>query len=412
MAHRVVITAVGVVSPIGADLETFSQNLLGGWSGVRLLDHIFGDDIDSVEPRYGAPAVDFPIALDAGPQLHRSVLFGDRAIRQIVDSAGDLPWNETSLCCGVGIGQQLPELIELTAAAERWRLDLIERLAQPASLTVLNRLSSDFGTNWLRQRYELAPNPKTFAGACAAATQACIQAFEDIALGADMAIAGAHDSLLSTLGLYVMHGLGTLATSHGNKLATVRPFDTNREGILIGEGACYFLFEEREHALRRCAPILAEMKGCGSSLDGYHVTSPDPSGDAAVRMIRDALTMANLEPEAVDYVNAHGTGTLANDQVEANILKRVFGAHRPPVSSTKPQVGHLIAACGAIELLACIVAINKQQVPPNLNCTTQDPDCDINVARGFAEPRTIRNVLCNSFGFGGQNACLVLGAHT
>lgn len=412
MTRRVVITGVGVVSSIGVDFEGFSHNLMSGASGVEELRGIFGAELDDVEPRFGAPLGGALSALVPSElESHRSLAFAVEAIRQVVDQNLEVAWATVLLRCGVGIGQQLPEVAELgKGGARAWRDDLVAFLAAPGSDAVVPRLAADFGTNLLRKKFGFAPCPNTFAGACSAATHACIQAIEDVALGEDLAVAGAHDSMLSTLGLYVMHGLGTLATCDSHGYCKVRPFDVNREGTLIGEGAAYFLFEEMQHAQAREACIFAEVKGYGTSLDGYHVTSPDPSGDAGVRMIQAALAKAKLSPDQIDYVNAHGTGTIANDPIEAGILKRVFGEHRPYVSSSKPQFGHLVAACGAIELLGCIAAVTRQELPPNINCGTQDPECDVLLSGPIGRSARIQNVLCNSFGFGGQNSCLIIGA--
>lgn len=418
-SRRVVITGAGVVSPIGLGLDAFAENLLRGKSGATSLGPLFGMDASQFPACIGAPVPDDVVAPaklgSLGATLHRSIHFAAHAIDQLVEGAAALRGGcDVSLVCGVGVGQLLPDLLDVQRLGAAHWLDAIERGGPAGGASADGPPNSlrpaDHGTRLLQQAFDFRGHSQTMAGACSASTQACIQACEEVSLGdAPMAIGGGHDSLLCVPGMHLMHELGTLSLDTDNPTRAVKPFDVARDGTMIGEGAAYFLFEELEHALGRQAPILAEVLGYGSSLDGYHITTPDPQCTAGIRMINDALALAGIEPEQIDYVNAHGTGTLVNDPIEARILQAVFRGSRPYVSSSKAQVGHLIAACGAIELAACLVAVEHQTVPPNPNLRTPDPECDLNLPIGGAAPRArIDFVLSNSFGFGGQNSCVVL----
>ena len=401
MRQRVVITACGVVSPIGDGLEEFGRRLIAGESGAARLDAAFGETWRDLPVSVGAPVPERPRRLprslrDDPHTLDRSASFAAAALSQIVAPLQPmLEATAVPLYAGVGIGQLLPSFEDAVTNARRSVADRNDGVA------------SDGATLSLARALGLGGWPQTFNGACSASTQACIQACEDIGLGMiDVAVAGGHDSLLSIAGLLLMSGLGTLS-GHDEPRRAVRPFDCDRDGTMIGEGATYFLFEALDHALVRDAPILAEVVGFGSSLDGYHVTSPDPSGRAGIQMIRDAIEMASITPAAIDYVNAHGTATILNDITEAQIIRSALDSANPYVSSSKPQFGHLIAACGAIELAACVVALQMQRVPPNINLERLDPECDLCIpAESVSAP--IEYVLSNSFGFGGQNTCMLL----
>lgn len=412
---RIAITAAGVVSPLGRGLAALGDGLLAGRQGVKSLRGLFGDEHRALPVRYGAwvEARDFAPAprLDRAGRLPRSLQLAGDALQQLCGDAPVPGLGEAGLHCGIGVGQQLPDLAALRQHGARPILDAIDAAAaggERPGCAFEVALRADFGTELLRRAFELGGLSSALAGTCSASTQACIAACEDIAAGAAAAVGGGHDSLLSLGGLYFMYSLGTLSPTEHEDGRIVRPFDVHRDGTLLGEGAVYFLFEELEHARRRGARILAEVLGYSSALDGYHITNPDPSGDAAVRMIEDALAQAELRPEQIDYVNAHGTGTLLNDVVEAKILHRALRGHRPYVSSSKAQVGHLIAACGALGLASCLVALERQVAPPACNVDAPDPECDLRLAPLPAGTTRIEHVLCNSFGFGGQNACMIL----
>lgn len=415
--RRVVITGVGVVSPLGHSLSEFADHLFGGVSGARRLHEVFPEFGPDARVAIGAPVRDEPRPRSPALRdlrLHRSERFAAAALQQVLDQCGSEAMRNASLQCGVGIGKLFPDADEFARFDAVGALaSMAGRLRSPKSAPVPGRLGAsfaDFGTVRLARAFGLCGGTNTFVAACAAASQACIHACETIMYGgASIAVGGAHDSLLETAGMYMMDELGTL-TANRDPEAGIRPFDIDRDGTLLGEGAAYFAFEEFEHARLRGAQILAEVVGFGSSLDGYHVTSPDPSGDASVRMMTDALAMAKLAPERIDYVNAHGTSTVLNDVIESRIINRALKGHKPYVSGTKAQIGHLIAACGAVELVACLAALEQQRVPPTVNLLHPDPECELRLPIADSPRARIEYVLSNSFGFGGQNACLILRA--
>lgn len=414
--RRVVITKVGVVSSIGSGLDEFSEALFAGKSGARLLPDLFGANLAGIPVPFGAPVGNFVDDRNTpgDSRMHRSEGFALSALSQL-DGESCKGFSNASLNCGVGIGQLFPDEKELSQNPSAWLNALLERQRDPRVEVLGARQSclfADYGAIRMQRAMGLNNIVQTFVSACAAGTQACIQACEEIRMGASVAIGGAHDSLLSVAGIYLMNALGTLSTNYEDCTKAVRPFDRDRDGTMLGEGAAYFLFEERQYAIERGAEILCEIVGYGTSLDGYHITNPDPSGKGGVRMIRNALAMAGISSDKIDYINAHGTATVVNDPIETNIINRVMLDHRPFVSSTKPQIGHLIAASGAVELVACIAALREQRVPPNCNLEDPDPECDLRYPDPDRPEAEIEYVLCNSFGFAGQNACIILRRHS
>ena len=248
--------------------------------------------------------------------------------------------------------------------------------------------------------------------ACAAGTQALGEALLAVRHGVvDAALTGGYDSMVNPLGVGGFTMLGALSTANHLRGAASRPFDVARDGFVLGEGAAVFVVEELESARRRGAPVLAELLGYGSTMDAYRVTDPAPDNRGTAAAMRGALRDAGLTFGDIDHINAHGTGTPKNDPAETTAIREVFGPHADevPVCSTKSQVGHLIGAAGAIELLAAIFAIRRQLLPATINLTSPDPRCDLDYVPLTPRPARVRRVLCNSFGFGGQNACVVVG---
>jgi 3-oxoacyl-[acyl-carrier-protein] synthase II len=245
--------------------------------------------------------------------------------------------------------------------------------------------------------------------ACSAGTQAIGDAFAWIREGrADVVLAGGSDSEVYPMGLASFCLLGALSTRNAEPERASRPFDASRDGFVLGEGAAFLVLEERGRALRRGAPVLAEVAGFGSACDAYRVTDPHPQGDGAVLAMTKALSGAGIEPSEVGWVNAHGTSTRANDRVEAAALARVFGARLSglPVSSTKSMIGHLTVAAGAVEAVATILALRDGLVHPTINQETPDPECQLDTVREGARRVMLEAAISNSFAFGGQTACL------
>ena len=263
----------------------------------------------------------------------------------------------------------------------------------------------------LGNRYGLLAGRFTNCSACAAGTQVVGEAWQMLRRGeAEVALAGAADSMLNPLGLGGFSLLRVLSAENDCPQTACRPFDVTRQGTVLGEGAAFLVLETLEHAAARGATVYAEVIGYGSSMDAFAVSDPDPSGRGAVESMRKALRSAGLGPEDIDCVNAHGTGTPKNDVVETAAIKEVLGrrAYEIPVHSVKSMTGHMIAASGAVEAAAAALTLARGTVPPTINLRKPDPQCDLDYVPGAARPFAGDTVLSNSFGFGGQNATIIL----
>ncbi|MBW3543295.1 MAG: beta-ketoacyl-ACP synthase II, partial [Planctomycetes bacterium] len=250
------------------------------------------------------------------------------------------------------------------------------------------------------------------ATACASATNAIGDAFKLIQNGmADVMITGGTEAAVTPMGLSGFARMNALSTRNDDPEKASRPFDRDRDGFVLSEGSGILVLEDYEHARRRGAPVLAEILGYGMSSDASHMTAPDPVGRGAARAMQAALRDAGVHPDQIDYINAHGTSTPLGDVAETNAIKTVFEAHaaRVAVSSTKSQLGHLLGASGGVETVVCVLALETQAIPPTINLDQPDPACDLDYVPNEARQARVERVLKNSFGFGGHNACLVLG---
>jgi 3-oxoacyl-[acyl-carrier-protein] synthase II len=273
------------------------------------------------------------------------------------------------------------------------------------------RLFPQYVTARIASRYRITGPSCTIQTACTSSAQAIGEALRAIQRGAvDAAIAGGSEFIVSPIEVQIFCLLGALSRRNNDPERASRPFDAQRDGFVLGEGAGVMVLERLDKALERGAPLLAELAGYGTSCDAYRLTDEPPDGRGAVLAMRRALEDAGLAPDAVDYINAHGTSTLMNDKVETAAIKTVFGqrAYEIPVSSTKSMIGHTISAAGAIELITCVLALRDQVVPPTINYEYPDPECDLDYVSNRARPACVRSALSNSFGFGGHNDCLIV----
>jgi 3-oxoacyl-[acyl-carrier-protein] synthase II len=424
--RRVVITGAGVVSPIGVGVPAFFAGLREARSGVGPIRSF---DATGLATRIAAEVTGFdPGAVVRGlPEERRAALLRDRksafglaAAREALAAAfgerGAAPWHGPARTgVSVATGLEVFHLEDLAPHVRRGRIDGRSLLAalEAAAPGGHLQIPADLGAREIARlaggaRALLAVN----VSACAAGAQAIGAGWLAVRDGtADVVVAGGYDSMVNPLGVGGFCLLEALSRANDLGPCASRPFDAARDGFVLGEGAGMVVLEEREAARARGAPILAEVLGYGSTLDAYRVSDPVPGEAGTVAAMEQALSAARLSPGGVDYVNAHGTGTRKNDPAETRAIRRVFGAaaDRLPVSSTKSQIGHLIGAAGAVELVAALFALGEQVLPATINLRDRDPECDLDYVPNVPRPARVRTVLSNSFGFGGQNAALVLG---
>jgi 3-oxoacyl-[acyl-carrier-protein] synthase II len=416
----VVVTGLGVVSSVGVGHPEFWSSLVSGQSGespITTFDasgfpvHIAAEVKNTDVLRY------WPEPVDRLTTAERRTQFGLAAAALALHDAGLSPHDPRlrrgAVVVGAGLGIVcLEDLIaflhqdSVDLAAFGKQLDRIEpasMLRQPPDL-VGSLCASGLGVR--------GPN-LTVTSACAAGTQAIGLAFRMLAEGhADIALCGAADSMINPVGLagFVLIGAASKQNRPGH---TSRPFDRARTGLVLGEGAGMAVLETLASAQRRDAHIYAEVLGYGTTMDAYHLTDPDPVGGGAARAMRHAVREAGLEPADIHHVNAHGTSTVLNDKTETKAIKTVFGDHaaRIPVCSNKSMIGHLVAACGAAEFVCTVLTVYNQVIPPTINYQHPDPECDLDYVPNTARKAEIGFALSNSFGFGGQNASIVVGRH-
>ena len=411
MKNRVVITGLGLVTPVGIGKCAFWENLIAGNSGIGRISLFdvssFPIQIGGEVKNFDAEAVHVRFPSSRG-ERDRKVLLGLAAVEQAVRDAGLEHLPERSQI-HMGVSLESFCLADLTAVAQQRDMGLAllgqkSKNGQPLQ-TPLDRLAQVVG-----DRYQFAET-FTNCSACAAGAQSIGQAFDAIRYGdADLAIAGGADSMLNPLGLGGFSLLRILSAENERPTSACRPFDVTRQGTVLGEGAGVLVLENLEHALRRGQTIYAELCGYGSSMDAFRLSDPDPTGHGAVLAMEMAMRDAELAPGAIDCVNAHATGTPKNDSVETAAIKQALGrrAVQIPVHSVKSMTGHLIAASGAVEAAAAVLTLQQRKVPPTINLHNPDPQCDLDCCPNFARDFCGDTVLSNSFGFGGQNAALLL----
>ncbi|MBM3995595.1 MAG: beta-ketoacyl-ACP synthase II [Planctomycetes bacterium] len=423
--RRVVVTGVGVVAPNGVGKDAFWSACLNGHSGVG---PIRAFDASKHPVKIAAEVHDFNV-LPFVPSAHRkSIKIMSRAMRFAVGAAGlgiqdaglELD-RENPERFGVVMGTGLVpvDLPELTPALvdscdSAGRLE-ITRLGEQGAGALCPLWILKYLPNMVAAHISLAFNAQgpnsTITTACAAGTQAVGEAFRLIERDdADIVLAGGADSRIDPLLILAYTALGALSQSDRPAAEVSRPFDARRDGFVLGEGAGVLVLEELEHAKKRGATIYAEVLGMGSSFDAYAATKPDPKARGAARAIKESLREARIDPSDVDYINAHGTSTRLNDQMETIAVKHVFGENAKvlPLSSIKSMVGHLIGAAGAVEAAALALTLYTGAVPPTINQTQPDPVCDLDYVPNTAREMPVKIAVSTSFGFGGQNAALVM----
>jgi 3-oxoacyl-[acyl-carrier-protein] synthase II len=413
--RRVVVTGLGAVSPLGLTLEDTWQGIAAGKSGVGT---IAGFDASTFPVQIAAEVDGFSVdpyvsKRDTRRVISRAAGFGLGAAKMAwqdagLDGADDCDHDRV----GVMLGSCLtaPSLPETNAWLRIYDDGIAPEKAFEDPFAFVRR-ASHTGTSQIASEIGARGPTSSVYVACASGTQAIGMALNAIRRGeADVVLTGAYDSMVSEWYILLFALINALSTRNSDPRRASRPFDKDRDGFVMGEGAAMLVLEDAEHALSRGAHIHAEVLGYGSSLDAYHITDAPPEGEGAVAAMTDALQDAGIAPHEIDYINAHGTSTRDNDVAETQAIKTVLGedAYRTAVSSTKSMTGHLISAAGALEACLCVCALRDGLMPPTINLDAPDPECDLDYVSHRARRAEIRTALSNSFGFGGSNGSLVL----
>jgi len=410
--RRVVVTGLGVVSPVGNDVETFWRALLEGKSGVRRLACF---DPTYFTSKIAAEVRDFdPTPYLSAKEIKRMDRFVQFAVvaakLAMADAKVDMSKQDpdrTGVIVGSGIGG-----LHTIEAEHRQFIELgPEKGPGRISPFIIPMLIVNMATGQISITLGLKGPNSTVATACATGNHAIGDAMRIIQRGdADMMVSGGSEAATTHMGFGGFCALKALSTAYNDQPEKAcRPFDKNRDGFIMGEGAGVVILEELEHALKRNAHIYCEMAGYGMSGDAYHMTAPDPEGNGGVRCMTATLKDAGVRPEDVDYINAHGTSTLYNDKIETLAIKKVFGAHakKLAISSTKSVTGHLLGAAGGVEMIATALALKNGIIPPTINYETPDPDCDLDYVPNKPRGAKIKIAMSNALGFGGHNATLL-----
>jgi 3-oxoacyl-[acyl-carrier-protein] synthase II len=404
--RRVVVTGLGAVTPIGNDVAAYWQGLCQGRNGVADIT-LF--DASRHACRFAAEVKGFNpsgwLEPKEAKRWDRFCQFGVVAAKQAVAAAGLVMDERTSHRVGVAIGSGVGGLLMMETQAHV----LSERGPDRVSPFCVPMMIPNMATGLAAIALGARGPSSAVATACAAGSNAIGDAFRLIQMGyADAMVCGGAESAITPLGVAGFASAKALSFRNDDPASASRPFDLDRNGFVIGEGAGVLVLESLEAASARGAQILAEIVGYGSTCDAHHITAPSPGGVGGAEAMRLALADGRLAPEDVDYVNAHGTSTQANDSNETAAIKAALGPHalHIPVSSTKSMTGHLLGGSGGIEAVAAVMAIGHNLVPPTINYHTPDPACDLDVVPNHAREHAVNVVLSNSFGFGGHNVCL------
>ena len=405
---RVVITGLGPITPIGTGKENYWNSLVEGKSGVR---HITNFDTEGYTSTIGAEVVDFhPEEYMDKKEAKRMDKFAQLAVAAtklaIDDSKLDLD-NIDKRRVGVILGSGVGGIETL----ESEHTKLMEKGPRRVSPFFIPMMISNMGPGQITMTYGFKGPSFTITTACASGNHAIGESFRMIQNGAvDLIITGGSEAAVSPISVAGFCSMRALSTNNDEPEKASRPFDKNRDGFVIGEGAGIVILEELEHALKRNAHIYGEIVGYGATSDAYHITAPDPEAEGAVGAMRIALEDAGVDYKVVDYINAHGTSTYYNDKLETLAIKKVFKEHayELSISSTKSMTGHLLGAAGGIEAIASVLAIDNGIIPPTINYQTPDPECDLDYTPNKAKKREVIYALSNSLGFGGHNAAILM----
>src|SRR5262245_14474497 len=409
--RRVVITGMGTVNPLANDVAGYWAGLKAGRSGIAPLTLLdakdfrvqFGGEVKNFDPGAGGHDPKSLRRMDRFSQF--AMVAAAEAIRESgLDFAKEDPYR-----CGAIIGCGIGGL----ATFEEGHTDYLQGGPRKISLLVIPKMIANAAPGNISIHYGLMGPNTSVATACASAGNAVGDALRAIRHDeADVMISGGAEAAITPMGLGGFCSLRALSQRNDAPTKASRPFDKDRDGFVLSEGAGILVLEEYEHAKKRGAKIYAEVLGSGATADAHHITAPHPEGKGAIRAMQNALRDAHVNTTDVDYVNAHGTSTDLGDIAETNAIKKAFGEHakKLAVTSTKSMIGHLLGASGGVEMIACALMIHHGMIHPTINLDNPDPACDLDYVPNRAREQRVRCAISNSFGFGGHNACLVIGA--
>ena len=408
MTRRVVITGLGAVTPLGNDVPTTWNNVIAGRSGAGPITRF---DASAYKTRFACEVKDFDVSHLLGKKearrLDRFAQFAVSAAKQALDDSGLQVSSDDSWRCGVYMGTGIGGIGTLE---EETRL-IVVKGPDRVSPFLIPMMLPDMAAAQVAIQFGLRGPNMAVVTACASGNNAIGDATDCIRRdAADVMLAGGSDAAIIPISLAGFGNMTAISSRNSAPQQASRPFDKERDGFVVGEGAAVLVLEELEHALARGARIYGEVIGYGSTADAYHITAPEETGGGAAQAMRVALKQANIRPDQIDYINAHGTSTPLNDKSETAAIKAVLGeaAYQVPISSTKSMTGHLLGAAGAIEAVFCLKVINEGIIPPTINYEHPDPECDLDYVPLRARSHRFHTALSNSFGFGGQNVALIV----
>jgi 3-oxoacyl-[acyl-carrier-protein] synthase II len=406
--RRVVVTGLGLITPLGIGVETTWENLINGRSGIVKITQF---DASAFPTQIAGEVKNFNpedyIEFKSIKKMDRFIQFAVAAATMAVDDSGLKITESNSERTGVIVGSGMGGLNTI----EHYNIVLLEKGPRKITPFFIPMLSINLASGQISIRFGAKGPNSAISTACATGSHAIGDAFKIIQRGdADVMIAGGAEAVITPLGIGGFDAMKAISTRNDEPEKASRPFDIDRDGFVVGEGAGIMILENLQKALERGAKIYAEVIGYGMTSDAYHITSPSPGGEGASRCMALALRDGGVEPSEIDYINAHGTSTKSGDEIESSAIKTVFGEHayKVAISSTKSMTGHLIGAAGGVEAVFSVMSILNGIIPPTINLNNIDPECgNLDYVPHTARKMPINYVLSNSFGFGGTNACLL-----
>ena len=408
MKKRVVITGLGCISPLGNDVATMWKNITTGKSGVGMITYY---DTTAFKVKIGAEVKNFDGAARFGVRearrMDRFVQFGLAAAIQAVENSSLVITESNRDRIGVVMGTGIGGMNTLFEQAKVF----FDRGPDRVSPFMVPMMLPDTAASMIALQLDIRGPNMAVVSACASGTNAIGEAAEMIRRGsADVILSGGTEAVIVPIAMAGLGVMTALTSQNDEPERASRPFDKNRSGFVMGEGAAVLVLESLEHALARSAHIFGEIKGYGNTNDAFHISAPAENGIGAALCMKIALEDAGLTTSGIGYINAHGTSTLLNDKSETAAIKMVFGeqAYRIPISSTKSMTGHLLGAAGAVEALICVKVLQDSILPPTINYETPDPECDLDYVPNLARQVKVDHIMSNSFGFGGHNASIII----